>query len=294
MLALPMQRTRGSLHPTRVLRKAGSLIDDVRRKATAGNRVLPDFVIVGAQKAGTTSLYNYLGQNPAVVPLRSKELHFFDNHLARGLDWYRSRFCTSEELDAASATAGSPAQTGEATPFYMFHPLAPKRMQRVIPDARLLLVLREPTERAYSHYQHERRKGVEALSFEEAIAAEGDRLAGELAERGVTAFDDPRSHQRHASYDARGHYAEQLERIIEYYPRDQLLVVLSDDLFVDQQRTYDRVCEFLGLPFARLQSSRPLNQGGYDLPTNSSLAALRPRFAESNAALADFGVEVPW
>ena len=289
-----MRENLARLRPARVLGKASSLVDDGWRRITSASRVLPDFVIVGAQKAGTTSLYNYLGQNPAVVPLRWKEVHYFDNHLARGSAWYRSRFATTREMTAVAARAGAHAQTGEATPFYMFHPLAPQRMRELIPEARLVMVLREPAERAYSHYQHERRKGVESLDFDAAIAAEAGRLERELAERGVAAFDDSRSHQRHASYCARGQYAGQLARVLEHYPRDRVLVLFSDDLFADPQRTYDQACEFLGLPLGRLRSVRAHNQGGYDLPVRSSLAELRPRFARSNAELGDLGVRVPW
>ncbi len=115
----------------------------IYRRLTSGSRRLPDFIILGAQRAGTSSLYYYLSQHPQILPAVRKELHFFDDHYRRGLGWYRSQFPTR----GARGTI-----TGEATPYYLSHPHAPARIQRLLPQARLIVLLRNPVERAISHY----------------------------------------------------------------------------------------------------------------------------------------------
>jgi len=156
-------------------------------QATAGLRAGPDFVIIGSKRGGTTSLYNYLLQHPSVQPLfpgrqRIKGVHYFDSQFARGPRWYRSHF----PLQARGRHLARPwlrqAVAGEASPYYLFHPLAAERLARQVPDVRVIVLLRDPVERAYSHYKERVRNGGESLTFDEAIAAEPGRLLGE-AER---------------------------------------------------------------------------------------------------------------
>jgi hypothetical protein len=211
-------------------------------RATAGSRPLPDFLILGAQKAGTTALYEYLYRHPAISGPSWKEVSFFDRHWWRGERWYRGHF-----------PRGATAPVGEASPSYLFHPQAPERVRSLVPDARLIAILRNPVDRAFSHYQHERALGREPLSFEDALAAEEQRTRGEV-ER-MTA--DPR-YFSHAwwnwTYRARGLYAEQLERWYDVFPRGQVLVLLNEELDAQPAETYARVLEFLGAPPHELES----------------------------------------
>ena len=187
--------------------------------ATARGRPLPDFLVLGAQKAGTTALYAYLRWHPGITGPSWKEVSFFDRHWWRGERWYRGQF----------PLRSRGRLVGEASPSYLFHPLAPERARAVVPDARLLVVLRNPVDRAYSQYQHEVALGREPLSFEDALAAEEERTRGEV-ERIVA---DPRAFSHEwwdHTYAARGLYAEQLDRWLAVFPRDQLLVVTSDEL----------------------------------------------------------------
>src|SRR6266480_7948081 len=137
-------------------------------RATASLRPLPDFLILGAQKAGTTALYAYLRQHPEITGPSWKEVSFFDRHYARGEAWYRGNFPNS--LRARGKLVG------EASPSYLFHPLAPERVAGLVPEAKLIALVRNPVDRAYSHYQHEVALGREPLSFEDAVAAEYERL----------------------------------------------------------------------------------------------------------------------
>src|SRR5947209_8592328 len=138
-------------------------------RATVAVRPLPNFLILGAQKAGTTALYAYLRWHPEITGPSFKEVSFFDRHYARGERWYRAHF-----------PARRRPFVGEASPSYLFHPLVPERVARLLPDARLVAILRNPVDRAFSHYQHEVSLGREPLSFEEAVAHEEERMRGEV------------------------------------------------------------------------------------------------------------------
>ena len=143
----------------------------------AGSRPLPDFLIIGAQRCGTTSLYRYLEKHPQVIGAApSKGVHYFDVHHERSLRWYRAHFPTRRRRDRA----GDRAVTGEASPYYVFHPHGPDRVRAAVPNVRLILMLRDPVVRAFSQYQQEYARGFEdAETFEQALELEPGRLAGE-------------------------------------------------------------------------------------------------------------------
>jgi hypothetical protein len=214
------------------------------RLATARQRVLPDFLVIGAQRAGTTSLYRYLLQHPDVAPARVKEVHFFDDAFARGPAWYRAHFPRAAALSRPGAARRR--ITGEATPYYLFHPAVPGRVAALLPDVKLIAILRDPVDRAYSHYWLQRAFGRERLSFEDAVASEDDRLRGDRDDRGA---------HRWFSYLARGIYVDQLVRWGDYVPRGSLLVLESERLLAEPQASLREVTAFLGLsdppPLAR-------------------------------------------
>lgn len=258
------------------------------RRATAAYRAAPEFIIVGAQKAGTGVLFIHLSQHPAVVAPTKKEIHYFDLEFGRGAEWYRAQFPLRSDLERVSSTIGARAITGEASPYYMFHPLAPERIARMLPDVKLIALLRDPVTRAYSHYNQTREKGLETLSFEEAIAREEERLRGER-ERMIAAGDAGggcRSpiYQRH-SYCSRGMYARQLERLFELFGRDRVYCIQSERYKRDVQGTFDGVCQFLGLPSFELRDTRPQYVRAYDHSHIPMEAELRSRFAEPNEEL---------
>ncbi len=235
---------------------------------------LPDFVIVGAQKAGTSSLFAHLAGLAEIGAPERKEVHFFDRRHDEGLDWYASRF-----------PAGDHLLRGEATPYYLFHPLAIERMRAALPEAKVIVLLRDPRARAVSHYWHEVRLGFEPLDLEDALAAEGERLAGEesriRSDPGYRGF----AHQ-HFSYLARGHYAGQLRRLLAAYPRQQVSVLRFEDLVADPGSTLAEVHAFLGL--APLDPDVVLperNRGDYEPPP--VLDRLEQEFAGWEAEVAE-------
>jgi len=226
------------------------------RTLTAPLRGLPSVLLIGAQRSGTTSLFNYLVRHPDVLPPLGKEIHFFDLHYARGERWYRGRFPFAYRLRGGAITL-------DASPYYLLHPLAPERAARLLPGVKLVAVLRNPVERAFSHYQHEVRDGRETLSFADAIAQEQARTEGEeerhAREPGYYSF----SHHRY-TYTRRGLYLEQLRRWAARYGRERLLVLQSEALFRDPAAAVDRVQAFLGLRPHPSEAYKAFYQGNYD------------------------------
>jgi hypothetical protein len=211
----------------------------LRQRLLATHRALPDFIVIGAQRAGTTSFYAYLGQHPDVVPAIRKEVHFFDQGWELGTTWYRAHFPLRRSLHGGRVT-------GEATPMLLYDPRAPERVHAVVPEARLIALLRDPVARVHSNYWNGRRRGTERIeTFEQAI--DTDRARGRR-------------------YLERGHYAEQLERWWTVFPRDQLLVLVSEELFADPGGVTNRAVEWLGLPPFELKRPYRLNDSPVGTP----------------------------
>ncbi len=209
---------------------------------------MPTFVIVGAQRSGTTSLYRYLHGHPDVTGVRfGKGVHWFDTGYGRSFDWYRAHF----PLDGRKVPGASRhAHVGEGSPYYMFHPLAMTRIVERLPDIRVIAVLRDPVVRAHSQWAHEVARGYEHLDFRAAIAAEEERLAGEEQRLRDDPLATSHAHQ-HQSYVSRGQYAPQIERIRALVPEEHVLVLPFHELASQPQETFDRVLSFLGLaPYA--------------------------------------------
>ncbi len=191
----------------------------------------PGFLIVGAQRSGTTSLFRALALHPQVrSPLFHKGVHYFDVQYTQGRSWYLGHF----PLRRPGRAPGEDSRviTGEASPYYIHHPAAPARIRADLPDVRLVVLLRDPVERAYSAYQHEVARGFEHEEFERALDLEPRRLAGEterlLANPGYRSL----SHQHHAYVD-RSRYARQVRRLFELFGEDRVLVLDSEDFFAD-------------------------------------------------------------
>lgn len=254
------------------------------RKATAPWRALPDFVIAGAQKSGTSSLHHYLVQHPQLLPAAIKEVHYFNGGLdprwdkyAEGPRLYRSYFPLRMTVQQRRALCF------ESTPDYLFNPVAAARMAALLPDARYIVLLRDPVERAISHYFHELRRGRETADIETAFAQEAARLASALA---TGNFKDPRF--INLSYVARGMYAEQLERLFAHIDRDRVLVLEAEALFETPVQTLRRVLDFIGIgDFPQSVDIRPtgLSDNKTDIPARLR-AGLQDRFAAPNQRLA--------
>lgn len=264
------------------------------RRLTSRLRRLPDFLIIGAQRGGTTSLFNYLAGHPEVAAVRDKELHYFDLNLSAGRGWYGAHF----PLRLARAQ-----RVGEATPMYLFHPAAPQAVQALLPRVKLIALLRNPVDRAYSHYQLERRagrQGIESLSFADAAAAEQERLAGETEKLlADPTYLSPAA--MHFSYLARGLYVDQLQAWRRFFPAGQMLILCSEDFYEQPALIFRQVLDFLELPAWEPAAYQPFNanqkpgpsQGpGFSDELRQQLAAF---FRPHNRRLTDFlGRDMGW
>ena len=269
------------------------------RGITSPIRLLPDFLIIGTQRGGTTSLFHYLEAHPSVTAAVNKDLHFFDRKYRKGLAWYRGHFPTGIERYAARTIHSSALLTGEASPSYLFHPHAPRRVKQALPNAKLIVMLRDPVSRAYSQYHHAVELGHETLSFEDAIGNEEERTAGELEK----ILRDERYYSeafKHRSYLSKGMYVEQLQAWMSLFPAEQFLVLKSEDFYADPATAFKQVLTFLNLPPIELelekQVFKPYNNNIYfsrlDVATRNRLIEF---FRPHNARLYDFlGVDFGW
>lgn len=277
--------------PVRELVKSG-----IRRYATATApwRRGPDFLVIGAKRGGTTTLYDALVRHPGVGPLlprvqRIKSPHYFDLFHDRGPAWYRSHFPLT-----LAGSGGRRRLVGEAAPYLLYHPCSPQWVAEEAPGVRLVAMLRDPVERAFSHHWDRVKNGVEALDFEAALAAEADRLAGE-AELLQRDPHRPRPAHEHFSYLDRGDYAVQLRRWQQHTAPGQLMVLRSEDFYADPAVVFAQICDFLGLqPWTPAEFGR--HHAHADRPKVSAQLRARiwPQLAAATTDLAELLGTSPW
>jgi hypothetical protein len=248
------------------------------RVLTASLRRLPDFIVIGVQKGGTSSLFTYLDHHPQLILPTVKEIHFFDLNYSKGIEWYKSHF------PLKFFHAG--CRTGEATPYYIFYPLAAKRVLDHCPNAKMIVLLRNPVDRAYSHYMMQFNRKIDpATSFEDAVALETERLTGELDKMQTDESYRSFNFQKY-SYLSRGLYARQLKQWLRYFKHEQFLFLRSEDFFENPERELLQIYKFLGIK-ARLPSDlNPVNSNEYEPIKEETRAVLNAFFAHDKQDLA--------
>jgi len=261
------------------VKHVGSAVLRTYGMATSPLRALPDFLLVGAKRCGSTSLYTYLLQHPDVATLfpaaeGRKGTHYLDRHSERSTAWYRSHFPLRRRGRLC----------GEASTYYFAHPAAAQEAAALVPSAKIIVLLREPADRAFSQYRDEVKNGNEQLSFADALAAEDHRLAPELERMRRDRHYYSFVHE-HLAYTGWGRYVDHLERWLGAYGHDQLLVLRSEDMFSTPETVYRRCTDFLGLepftPAFRRHNAAP------EAPTDAqALTGLREYYAPYNARLA--------
>jgi hypothetical protein len=244
-----------------------------------GPRELPTYFIVGAKRAGTTSLDEYIKAHPLVLRgLVEKGCRYYDVNYDRGPEWFRNQLLPVSEIDRLERKLGQRPILGESSPYYAFHPESAKRIAADVPDARLIFVLRDPVQRTWSHHRYETARGFETLDFAAAIAAEPDRLAD----------PDPatrdRNH-RHFSYIARSRYAEQLDRLRESFDPEQILVIESEQLFADPGSTMEVVFAHLSLDPVPMESYATFKGQAASAVPAEAAAKIREAVADDVARL---------
>ena len=217
-------------------------------------RMRPDFLIVGGQRCGTTSLFNYILKHPHILRPIHKEIHYFDLNYGKSIGWYRSHFPISYLRKGFI--------TGEASPYYIFHPHALRRIAETLPDVKLIVILRNPVDRAYSHYQYEVKLGIENLNFKEALDSENKRIRREHEKMLMDEYMNGFNH-RHFTYVSRGCYFEQIKRLYEYFPEDQVIIVENGALLKEPLKVLESVFRFLDVKDWKLKIERKYNVGSY-------------------------------
>ncbi|HCB03038.1 MAG TPA: sulfotransferase [Nocardioides sp.] len=279
-------------HPVKTMGRAVSVRVGT---ATAGRRQLPSFIMVGAQRAGTTSLFRALMAHPLIHSANyHKGVNYFDVNYHRDFSWYQGHFPTTAGLRRQQRSVQGDPITFEASGYYMWHPCAPERMARHLPDVKILAMLRDPVERAFSAYKHELARGFETESFERALELEDERMAG-VVERMVADPTYQSSVHRHQAYVRRGQYAEQLNRLREYFPAEQIHVIESENFFEQPESTYVRLLEFLELPLSMPDRFDRWNGRPSSPMAPETRARLREHYVSHDRDLAEFlGREPAW
>lgn len=240
---------------------------------------MPDFLFIGAQKSGTTSLYEHLAQHPAILPSSKKEIHFFDTKYYKGRRWYRSHFPSKYQLQQKI--------TGEASPSYLFYPGAARRIHQHLPDAKLLVLLRDPVNRAISSYYHQQHKGVEPLVLQDALAAEERRLDGFKKKLGFGWLSYRSSKNlRQFAYKAKGRYADQLKIYFRLFRPEQIWIEQAERFFIEPGETIRGVFQFLEVDDAFVPSDlKPRNVRHYEEVPEQVREQLKEYYYQPNQEL---------
>lgn len=237
----------------------------IARRATSFARPLPTFVIIGAAKAGTTSLLAYLAaQHDVGVSIR-KEVRYFDFNYGKGRGWYRAHFPSFLFWLNVRLRHGHWPEIGESTPFYLSHPKVPERLHALAPRTKLVVLLRDPGVRAHSHYEHTVRSGQEDLSFIDALDAEPARLGPERRALEESETFVPLKTFLQGYLDG-SRYGEHLDRWLRVFPREQLLVLSAEDLFARPSDVCAQVAAFLGVDATVLRHYPARNRAEYVQP----------------------------
>jgi hypothetical protein len=277
------------------VRRSGRRVVMAAGHLTASLRTPPTFIVVGAQRCGTTSLFRALISHPNVMrPVMHKGVNYFDVDSDKDWSWYLSHFPLAARARRRAAPGQASAAVFEASGYYMFHPHAPRRIAAALPDVRIVAMVRDPVARAHSAYKHELARGFESETFARALELEDARITPELAR-----MTEDESYQsqvyRHQAYRTRGHYAEQLQVFIDLLGRDRVHIMESERFFAEPAAEYTRLLEYLRLPVVE-----PASFGAFNARPGSALtpeleAELRAHFAPHDTALSDLlGREPSW
>lgn len=288
-----------------LVKKTGSGVFRVLGSATARFRPNPDFLLIGTKRGGTTSLYYDILKQPQVITLypsakrlpkanETKGIHFFDSNYSRGERWYRSYLPSRWARRRAEKAQGKRVVVGEASPYYLFHPLAAERAARLVPEAKLIVLLRDPVLRTHSHWKERRRSNAEPLDFSSALDAEETRLAGEEQRLREDPSYYSYAHEQQ-SYVTQSRYVRSLRRWVELFGIENILVLASEEYYAEPASTMRTITEFLGIDYAPVAVGEHRNAAHGEHIEPELRERLRAMFAADNAELeALIGRSLPW
>lgn len=265
---------------------------------TARARPTPDLLVIGTKRGGTTSLQRYIDQHPGVMPNfprpeKIKGTYFLDEQHSRGAAFYRSHFPAAPRRRLIEKRLGHSSVVMDATPYYLFHPLAPQRSVALCPDAICVALLRDPVERAYSHWKERRANDTEPLDFLDALEAEPERLAGEeeriIADPTYVSFA-----HRHQSYIAQGRYSEMIRRWQDAVG-DRLMVWISEEFYADPDPYVRLLWARLDLPADVPLETKKHNDHPGEALSDEARQFLQASYDDEVSELeALLGRELPW
>ncbi|WP_027862352.1 sulfotransferase domain-containing protein [Marmoricola sp. URHB0036] len=230
------------------VKRRGRQVSRTFGRYTAGLRMIPDFLMCGGNRCGTTALHRALIEHPLVAPpVLHKSVNYFDVHYPQGPRWYRGHFPVRAVAQWRSGQSERPPLAMEASGYYLDHPEAVHRIARDLPGVKAIVMLRDPVERAHSAHRHNVARGFDSVSFDEAIELEPLRNVGErermAADPSYLSWAD-----RHSSFVRRGQYVDRLELFFAELGRENVHVLFSERFSETPEPEYARVLEFLGLP----------------------------------------------
>ena len=289
-----------------VVRSAGRRVVRAAAMAAADLRPAPDLVIIGAKRGGTTSLFRDLERHPSMCPMvpsarrlplreNMKGTHFFDSDMAQSARWYRSHFPMSTTMQWRTRRTGA-AFTAEASPYYLFHPLAARRAAALLPDAQFVVMLRDPVERTVSHWAEQTRNGVETLSLRAALDAETQRVGDTTHRLSDGTLGASHAHEQQ-TYAAQSEYAASLDRWDDAVGFDRIVIVFSEDYYREPSAVIGTVLAAAGLPPMPAGHESDHRNAAPRPPTLDADidAELTERFQPDVNALAErFGLAPPW
>lgn len=229
--------------------------------------ILPEFIIFGVSRSGTTSLYQYLAQHPNIEPCVVKEPRYFDMYYDRGINWYKMNFPSIWKKFFFNIIKKKTIITGEASGAYLQNPHAAKRIYQLNPHMKLIILMRNPVDRAFSHYKRRVKNGTEKLSFEDAIDQEENKIKGEM-ERMEKNENYYSSIYHGLSYLTTGLYAPRLKIWLKYFPLNQILILENSELLNDPESVYDKTLKFLNLPTCKLSNYKKFSKQDLKLDMN--------------------------
>jgi len=273
-------------------------INSAYRNLTAKIRILPDFLIIGYLKTGTTSLYDYLIKHPQIIAATRKEIHFFDGYYYRGVDWYKANFCTLFYKKFLEIKIKSKIITGEATPNYVYFPDTENRIKKMLPDVKIIIILRNPIDRAYSDYNYRKKLGrgnLESISFHDAVKEEIAKFANPKKNFLDDLMDDYKGLDTRLPFVHLGIYLKTLKNWFEVFNKNQLFVIQTEELEECPQKVVDEVLNFLNLKPFRSSNFGKKNVGKYEEMNSETRKILFDFYKPYNEELENFlGKKFNW
>lgn len=225
---------------------------------TSSIRVLPDFLIIGAKRCGTTSLFTYLPEHPSIIESHHDNMGFFNDNYHLGVNWYKSFFTTISTKKRIEKEQGK-CLSFDVTTRYIEQKSTAENIKKIKPDMKIIVILRNPIDRAYSQFNLSKKELTQSLDFESEVFREITELEKKMENNNELEFNKEKQH-----YIQRGLYAKQLKSWFEIFPRDNILILSTEDFKNDNNMTYSKIFDFLDIPEHSINKKEMIGKGEYE------------------------------